>query len=466
MLTAIGPQAAIAYSRARPMTYQAELFEFLRIPSVSTQPAHEPDMQRAADWLHHMMEVAGLENVRVYPSVGKPIVYGDWLHAPGKPTVLFYGHYDVQPADDLELWDSPPFEPEIRKQNVYARGASDDKGQVMILLKAVEAYLQSNGALPVNVKFLLEGEEESGGKGLEAFIPENEALLSADIAFIADTAMADWDTPTIVYGLRGICQANIDVRTCKRDVHSGTYGGGINNPINALAHIIAQLQDRDGHVLIPGFYDNVRSFTDEERDMLAAFPLDEADFLTRIDARKTWGEPEYTLVERLGVRPTLDVNGIIGGYTGDGGKTIIPSRAHAKVSMRLVPDQHPERIAALFKSYVEQIAPDSVAVTVTILGKALASVSDYKIPAMKAAGQACDAVFGRGPVFKRGGGTLPIVAQLQQELALETIMLGFALPHDRIHAPNERFHLPNFYRGIETVIHFLAAYGALDGATA
>lgn len=451
--------AAIAFARSRPNTYLSELYDFLRIPSVSTRPEHVDDVKAAAQWLANNMEVAGLENIRIFPTIGHPVVYSDWLHAgDNKPTVLFYGHYDVQPADDLALWKSPPFEPEVRKDNIYARGASDDKGQLLMLVKAVEALLRADGALPVNVKFIVEGEEESGGKGLKQFIPEHSDRLSADVAFISDTTMATWDQPSIVYGLRGMCSVNIDVIGPKLDVHSGVYGGGINNPINALLHIIAQLIDEDGHILIPGFYDDVLPLEAEERERISQYPFDEEEWLRRILVTKPWGDPDFTTLERIGARPTLDVNGIVGGYTGDGGKTIIPSRAHAKVSMRLVPNQDPQDILEKVTRYVASIAPDSVKVELSAMGASQASLTNYHIPAMKAVEEACFTVFGRYPVYHREGGSIPITGQFQRDLGIETILLGFGLPHDRIHAPNERFYLPNYYRGIEAVIHFLVNY--------
>lgn len=458
----ISAETAVQFAQSRPNTYLSELYDFLRIPSVSTRPEHVEDVKVAAQWLADNMAVSGLENIRIFPTTGHPLVYGDWLHAGAdKPTVLFYGHYDVQPADDLGLWKSPPFEPEVRKENVYARGASDDKGQLLMLVKAVEALLRTAGRLPVNVKFIVEGEEESGSRGLRAFIPEHKHRLEADVAFISDTTMATWDVPAIVYGLRGTAAVNIDVVGPKLDIHSGVYGGSINNPVTALLHIVSNLVDENGHVLIPGFYDDVLPLSDEERERINAYPFDEKEWLRRILVKESWGEPGFSVLERIGARPTLDVNGFVGGYTGDGSKTIIPSKAHAKITMRLVPNQNPRDILAKFTRYVESIAPSSVEVSVNVRGGAEASVMDYHIPAMKAVEEACFSVFGRYPVFKREGGSIPIAGQFKQDLGIEAILLGFGLPHDRIHAPNERFYLPNFYRGIETVIHFLVNYAAI-----
>ncbi|UCC51254.1 MAG: dipeptidase [Anaerolineaceae bacterium] len=449
----------IQYVQHREQDHLAELKEFLRIPSVSTQPEHKEDMVEAARWLAQKMDEAGLEHCRVIETSGHPLVYGDWLHAEsGAPTVLVYGHYDVQPAEPFELWETPPFDPVVRGAYLYARGASDDKGQVFIHVKAVQAYLKTHGQLPVNVKFIVEGEEESGGSSLGAFIPQNMALLSADVALVSDTAMVNPNQPAIVYGLRGMVYMLMDLTGPAHDLHSGSYGGGINNPLNVLGHIIARLKDESGFILIPGFYDKVRPLSEKEREILSRFPLDEDVWLKETGAPMAWGEPQYTLVERLGARPTLDVHGIIGGYTGPGSKTVLPSKAHAKISMRLVPDQDPQEIARLFEQFVGEIAPPSVDVSVTMDAGALASITDYEIPAMKAASSAYGQVFGREPVFMREGGSLPVISQFQQHLGVETVLMGFGLPDDRIHSPNERFYLPNYYRGIQTSIHFLAEY--------
>lgn len=445
----------ISHVREHQSDYLAELIDFLRIPSISTQPERKEETAVAAQWLADKMTQASLENVEIIATQRHPLVYADWLHAGDAPTVLIYGHYDVQPAEPLALWESPPFEPTVRDDFLYARGSSDDKGQIFVHVKAVEAILKNNGRLPVNVKFIVEGEEESGGESLTAFIPQNKEKLAADVALVSDTAMVSAQQPAIVYGLRGMCYAFIDIVGPKRDLHSGSFGGGINNPLNVLGHLIAKLKDEDGHILIPGFYDKVRPLTDQEREILAKFPLDEAAWLAETGAPEPWGEPEYTLVERLGARPTLDVHGIIGGYTGPGGKTVLPSKVHAKLSMRLVPDQDPEEIGRLLKAYIAELTPSSVTVEVTVGHGAPASITDFNIPAMQAAAKAYAAAFGQEPVFMREGGSIPVVSQFQSELGLETVLMGFGLPGDQIHAPNERFYLPNFYRGIETSIHFL-----------
>ena len=455
-------QAALQHADENQKSHLEELLELLHIPSIGTQPQHNADTKAAADWLTNSMRKAALENVRIIPTAGHPTVYGDWLHAgQDAPTLLIYGHYDVQPPEPLEVWETPPFEPDIREGYIYARGSSDDKGQLYIHIKAVEAWLRSTGRLPLNVKFILEGEEESGSPNLNAVIRDNKKLLAADIVLISDTSIPSPEQPAIVYGLRGICSVLMDVTGPSRDLHSGSYGGGINNPLNALCHMIAKLKDEDGHVLIPGFYDKVRPLTDEERKLLAKSPLSEADWLKETGAPKAWGESEYTLIERLGARPTLDMNGVIGGYTGPGSKTVLPSTVHAKLSMRLVSDQDPKEIGELFRKYLATITPPSTKVNLTIREGAPASIVDYTIPPMKAAAAAYGEVFGREPVYTREGGSIPVVNQFKTILGLETILMGFGLPNDRAHSPNERFYLQNYYRGIRTSIHFLARYAEL-----
>ena len=446
----------LQYAQQQQDRHLAELLEFLRVPSVSTDPGHTTDTADAARWLAERLEAAGLENVQVIPTSRHPLVYADWCHAgSGAPTVLIYGHYDVQPADPLEKWVSPPFQPEIRDDYVYARGAADDKGQLYIHVKAVESYLSTAGSLPVNVKFIIEGEEEIGSGNLHAFIKDNAGQLAATSALISDTTMFGPGQPALVYGLRGNCHALVDVTGPARDLHSGTYGGSVNNPINALAHLIAKLKDERGHILIPGFYDRVRPLSLEERELLAGLPLDPEVWLRETGAPELWGEPEYTLAERIGVRPTLDITGIYGGYTGTGTKTVLPAHAHAKISMRLVPDQDPLEIAALFEQFVRAALPPSVLVEVHIAGASAPAMIDRDTPPMRAAAAAYTAAFDRPPIFMREGGSIPVVSDFQTQLGLPTVMMGFGLPGDRIHSPNERFFLPNFFKGIETSIRYL-----------
>ncbi|MCA9970555.1 MAG: dipeptidase, partial [Anaerolineales bacterium] len=395
----------LSYAQENRARFLEELIAFLQIPSVSTQPAHRGDVARAAEWLAGAMRAAGLENVRIIGTAGHPLLYADWLHAgAAAPTVLIYGHYDVQPAEPFELWETPPFDPVVKDDYLYARGASDDKGQVYVHVKAVEALLRANGRLPVNVKFIVEGEEESGGASLAAFIPQQKELLAADVALVSDTSILGPDQPAIVYGLRGPCYVLMDLYGPARDLHSGSYGGGINNPLNVLGRIMGRLQDDDGRVLVPGFYDRVRPLRAEERALLAELPFDEAAWLAETGAGATWGDPDYSLVERLGARPTLDFHGLVGGYTGAGGKTVLPAHVHAKFSMRLVPDQEPEEIGRLVEAYIRDMLPPGMRLEMHYHG-APASITDYTIPAMQAAAGAYESAFGKPPVFMREGGS-------------------------------------------------------------
>lgn len=446
----------LQYANDHQQAHLGELMDFLRFPSVSTLAARNDDTAATANWLAQAMTNAGLENVRVIPTRRHPLVYADWLHAGiAAPTVLIYGHYDVQPAEPLELWETPPFEPTIRDDYLYARGASDDKGQVYIHVKAVEAYLRTIGRLPVNVKFIVEGEEEIGSRNLHEFIPANRELLAADSALVSDTAMLGPGKPALVYGLRGNCHVILDLVGPARDLHSGTYGGGVNNPLNALGHLLAHLKDERGHIMIPGFYDRVRPLTLEERELLAHFPLDEVAWLRETGSPELWGEPEYSLVERISARPTLDVTGMYGGYIGEGTKTVLPSRAHAKISMRLVPDQDPAEILQLFERFVRSVLPPSITLNILHSGGAKAALVDRDTAPMRAAAAAYEAAYQRPPVFMREGGSIPVVNQFETDLQLPTVLMGFGLPGDHIHSPNERFYVPNFFKGIETSIHYM-----------
>lgn len=456
---------ALQHAQQNRERHLSELLTFLRQPSISTDPDYDAQTAATADWLAGQMSAAGLKNVRVISTQRHPIVYADWLNAGrSAPTVLIYGHYDVQPPDPLELWQSPPFEPAVRDDYLYARGASDDKGQLYIHVKAIEAYLSATGRLPLNVKFLIEGEEEIGSRNLHDFIHHNHDLLAADSALISDSAMLGPGQPALVYGLRGNCHLLLDLTGPARDLHSGTYGGSINNPLNALAHLIARLKDEKGRVMIPGFYDRVRPLSLEERELLASFPLQEEDWLAQTGAPELWGEPEYTLAERVGARPTLDVTGMYGGYTGKGTKTVLPSAAHAKISMRLVPDQDPTEIAVLFEEFVRATLPPSVRVAMEVAGLSRPAIIDRDTPVMRAAAAAYKATFDRAPIFMREGGSIPVVSDMETELGLPTVLMGFGLPGDRIHSPNERFFLPNFYQGIETSIRYLALLAAQSPA--
>jgi acetylornithine deacetylase/succinyl-diaminopimelate desuccinylase-like protein len=395
--------------------------------------------------------------VRIFFTEGHPVVFGQWMEAGEQaPTVLIYGHYDVQPADPLDEWRTEPFEPTVKDGNIYARGASDDKGQFFIHIKAVEAFLETEGRLPVNIKFMIEGEEEIGSPHLAEFIAEHREQLAADLALVSDSHILGPNQPSIVYGLRGLVYTQINVQGPDHDLHSGSFGGAVRNPANAVCNIVAALKDADGHITIPGFYDNLR-LTEDDRQLLADVPFDEAAFQGETGAPGLWGETGYTMLERISARPTLDVNGIWGGFMDEGGKTIIPARASAKISMRLVPGQDPERILHLFRDYVLELAPPEVTVEVQDFHSAAPVLIDRDLPAMEAAAEAYEKAFGRRPAFTREGGTIPVVAMLDDVLDIPTVLMGFGLPDDRLHSPNEKFNVDNFHRGIRTSIHFLDA---------
>ncbi len=448
---------AIDYANSHKEEHLNELMELVSIPSISTLRERIPDVRQAAQWVgDHMVEI-GLEDVRIFTTKGHPVVFGQWAKAgPDAPTVLVYGHYDVQPADPLEEWRTEPFKPTVQDGNLYARGTSDDKGQFLTHVKSVEAYLKTQGELPVNMKFIIEGEEEIGSPHLGDFIAEHRGRLAANLSLISDSAMLAPDQPSILYGLRGLVYTEVVVTGPDHDLHSGAFGGGVRNPANALAEIIAALKDSDGHITIPGYYDNVQ-LDAEERARLADVPFNEEAFRREAGVDKLWGEAGYSTVERIWARPTLDVNGVWGGFTGEGGKTIIPSQASAKISMRLVPEQDPDRVFKLFSEYVKEIAPAEVSVEVRSLHGAVPVLIDRNIPEMQAAVAAYEKGFGKAPVFTREGGTIPVVGMFAEMLEIPTILMGFGLPDDRLHSPNEKFNIDNFYRGIQTSIYFLDA---------
>ena len=446
----------LEYARANQDRFLTELKEFLSIPSVSTQPEHKPDIERAAAWLQDKLLAAGFPEAEVMPTPGHPVVYAEWLAAgPQAPTVLIYGHYDVQPPDPLELWDTPPFEPTIVGDDIFCRGASDDKGQLYVHVKAVETFKETAGAPPLNVKCIFEGEEECGSTNLEPFIREHQELLAADVAVISDTHILGKGLPSIVYALRGLVYVEVEVTGPDHDLHSGIYGGAVHNPINTLCAMIASLQDKNGRITIPGFYDKVRELRPEERAEMAKAPFKREAWLHEAGVKTDWGEPAYTIVERTTARPTLDVNGIWGGYIQPGAKTVLPSKAFAKISMRLVPDQEPAEITQLIQNHLTEIAPPTVNVEVRDLHGGEGAIVRRDSPAMKAAFRAYAEAFGKEPVFVREGGSIPVVATFQKVLGIETILIGFGLPDDRLHSPNEKFHLPNFYQGIETILYFM-----------
>lgn len=447
--------AALSYAQEHKDQILDELIEFVRIPSVSTDPEKKTEMQRAAQWVANQMHSLGFENVKILPTARHPVVYGESLKAGSdKPTVLIYGHYDVQPAEPLELWGTPPFEPTKHGENLYGRGASDMKGQVVASLKAVEAYAHT-GDLPINVKFIIEGEEEIGSPSLEKFLTENKDLLSCDFAINPDTGMIGADTPTITYGLRGLAYFELRVTGPEHDLHSGIFGGAVHNPAQALCELIAGMHDGNGRVTLPGFYDSVRSLDDEERAELARLPLDETFYLKQTGAPELFGETGYTAYERVGARPTLEVNGLLSGFTEEGSKTVLPAKAMAKISMRLVPDQNPDEVYQQFKRYLEENAPPTIRWELEDLNQGDAAITDCTMPGVVALSQAMEATWGKKPVYKREGGSVPVVAQMQKILGIESVLTGFGLPDDNLHAPNEKIHLPTFFNGIDTFIRYL-----------
>jgi acetylornithine deacetylase/succinyl-diaminopimelate desuccinylase-like protein len=437
-----------------------ELKQFLRIPSVSTLPDHAAEVQRAARFVASSMTAAGLEHVEIIATAGHPLVYADWLHAPGKPTVLCYGHYDVQPPDPLDEWISPPFEPTVRDGNLYARGAADDKGQMYSHIKAVEALRAVNGTLPVNLKFLIEGEEEMGGEAIAKYVAENPAKLKADVALVSDTELYAEGIPTLCVGLRGLIYTEIEARGPSRDLHSGIYGGAAPNAVFGLVELLSKLKDASGHIQIPGMYDDVRPPTPAEKHSWSILPFDEKEFLkTEVGSTRLTGEPGYSVFERTWARPTLEVHGIAGGFTGPGSKTVIPAKAVAKVSMRMVPDQKPEKIVAAYKKFVQDNTPAGIQTEVRVLGASPAISVNPDHHAIEVAARAFSDILGRETVFIRSGGSIPIVGDFATHLGIPTILMGFGLPDDGLHSPNEKYKIANYYAGIMTVAHFFEQYG-------
>jgi len=443
-------------------TYLEELKDYIRIPSISTDPAYKAEVLRAAEFLEGKLRDAGLKTERIQ-TAGHPLVYAEWLGAPGKPTVLFYGHYDVQPADPLELWRNPPFEPTVEGDKLVARGSTDDKGQSYTHVKAVAAMLAERGSLPVNVKFLVEGEEEAGGESIDRYVREDGGKrLAADAVMISDTSLYAPGQPSLIYGLKGLSYMEIKVTGPNRDLHSGTFGGAVTNPLNALCQIIAKLRDeKTGKILIPGFYDDVRPLEDWERKEFAGLPFDENQYRSELGVAELFGEEGYSTRERTWARPTCDVNGIFGGYMGKGAKTVLPSWGGAKVSMRLVPDQEPKKIAKLFTEYVQSIAPKSVTVEVELLHGADPVVVEAKGPIVDAAMEAMQEVWGARPVRIREGGSIPIVSTFASVLGAPVLLLGFGLNDDGLHSPNEKFNISHFYNGIRSVARLLDRLGDL-----
>ena len=430
-----------------------ELLDLLRIPSVSARSEHKPDMQTCAEAVKQHLLKAGVDKAEVYPTAGHPVVYGEKTIDPKKPTVLVYGHYDVQPPDPLELWQSGPFDPVIRDGKIYARGSADDKGQLFMHVKAFETIVNTN-TLPTNIKFIIEGEEEIGSPNLATFVKTHKDLLKADVILISDTAMLSLDTPSIDIGVRGLSYIEVEVTGPNRDLHSGVYGGAVANPITILAKMIASCHDANNHITISGFYDDVVEATRAERKLMAQAPYNEEEYKHDLGVKALWGEKGYTTNERTGIRPTIELNGIWGGYTGEGAKTVLPSKAHAKISARLVPNQSSKDITEKLLKYFRQIAPEGV----TVKAEEHHGGEPYMTPidskAYKAAAKAIEATFGKAPIPVRGGGSIPICALFEKELGIKIVFMGFGLDSDNLHSPNEKFNLANFYKGIETIPYF------------
>lgn len=428
--------------------YIDQLRAFLAIPSISALPVHASDVRRCAEWCVSELGRIGLKNAALHETPGHPIVHAEWLGAPGAPTMLFYGHYDVQPVDPLELWQTPPFDATVREGAIYARGAADDKGQIFMHLKAMEAHLAQPGALPINVKVMLEGEEEVGSANLDHFIASHRDLLAADVVVISDSPMFDRDVPSICYGLRGLAYLQIDLRGSSTDLHSGSYGGAVANPAMVLAQLLAQMKDRSGRIRIPGFYDKVVDVSPAERAEFSRLPFNEKRWAKEIGVPRPFGESGYSTLERKWARPTFEVNGLLAGFTGEGAKTVIPAVAMAKVSMRLVPDQDPDEISALFEAYLKKLAPKTVELKVTPMHGGKPWTTGLDNVWVQAAGRAIERGFGRAPVFVREGGSIPVVSTFQQVLGLPSVLFGIGLPGENAHAPNEWLDLGNFHNGV------------------
>ena len=454
------PPTTDQFIRQNEQRFLDELKDFIRIPSISTLPEHKPDVDRAAGFVAGSLKKAGLENVEIIPTAKHPLVYADWLHAPGKPTVLCYGHYDVQPPDPVELWHTPPFEPTERDGNLYARGSADDKGQMYMHIKAVEALFAVHGKLPINVKFLVEGEEEVGGESVAKYVAENKSKLKADVALVSDTSLYADGIPTLCTGLRGLVYTEIEANGPKRDLHSGLYGGAAPNPIFALIELIAKMKDASGKILIPGMYDDVAEPAPAEKKSWASLPFDEKEFLAKeVGSSQLTGESDRTVLERVWSRPTLEVHGIAGGFTAAGAKTVIPAKATAKVSIRLVPNQDPGKIVAAYKKFVKDNTPAGITTEGRMLSAGPAVVVNPDHPAIATASKVFAEMLGRPTVFIRSGGSVPIVGDFANHLGIPTVMMGWGLPDDGLHSPNEKYKISNFYNGIMTIAHFFEQYG-------
>jgi acetylornithine deacetylase/succinyl-diaminopimelate desuccinylase-like protein len=455
--------AVIDFVHTNRGRYLGELTEYLSIPSVSALAEHTADVRRCADWTADHLRAIGLQNVRIIETPGHPVVYADWLNAPGKPTVLFYGHYDVQPVDPVELWTTPPFQATVRDNELFARGATDDKGQLFVHVKALEAYLRQTGGLPINAKVIFEGEEEIGSPNLDQFVRTHKDELACDVVVISDSPMFEKGIPSICYGLRGLSYFQIDLRGTASDLHSGSFGGAVANPGFVLAQILTQMKDRGGHVKIPGFYDDVRELTEREREEFKKLPFNEKQYKKGLGAPKLHGETGYSTLERVWARPTFEVNGLLAGFTGEGAKTVIPATAMAKVSMRLVPNQDPDKISELFDAFVRKVAPRSVELKVTRMHGGKPWMTELDNAYVQAAARAIEQGFNKTPVYTREGGSIPVVATFQAELNAPTVLFGFGLPDENAHAPNEKLDLDNFYGGIIASAYLYEEIGRTRG---
>ena len=430
-----------------------ELQQFLRIPSISSDAAHKQDMVHATQWIAQTLTEVGIENVQVMETGNHPVVYGEWLHADNAPTVLIYGHYDVQPVDPIELWETPPFEPNIRDNKLYARGAGDDKGQVFMQIKAIEAIMKTENKLPINVKFIYEGEEEIGSPSLGAFIETHKELLTADLLLVSDTTLEGEGQPSICYGLRGLTGLQIDIKGPASDLHSGAYGGAVQNPLHALSELLASMHDSKGRISIEGFYDDIHPLTEEEMTTYQQLSDDEA-LKKQLDVTELYGETGFSTKARLSARPTLEINGLWGGYQGEGIKTVIPSEAHAKITCRLVPGQDPTKILQDIESHIEKHCPAGVTANVTLFDHANPFITSYQHPAIQAAGESLEKIYKQKVLYTRMGGSVPIVETFNNLLKLPVILMGFGLENENYHAPNEHFHLENFDKGMETLVDY------------
>lgn len=453
-------EAVQQFIQANRERFLSELLDFLRIPSISADTQYKSDVLKAATWLSNELTRIGMKGVEIVPTQGHPIIYGEKMVSTSAPTILIYGHYDVQPPDPLDLWDSPPFEPVIKNDRIYARGACDDKGQLYMHVKAIESML-SAGQLPCNVKVMFEGEEEVGSVNLGHFLKTHKERLGADVILVSDTSIIANDVPSITTGLRGLSYVEVEVTGPNKDLHSGVFGGAVANPANILCSMIASLHDADRHITIPGFYDDVEIVSDEERRQMNMAPFNEADYKRNLNVNALMGEKGYTTLERTSIRPTVEVNGIWGGYIGEGAKTVLPSKAFAKISMRLVPNQDPDKITELFTKHFISLAPPSVKVKVTPHHGGQPAVTPTDTLEYQAASKAMQQTFGKAPLPQRSGGSIPIVALFESILGIKTVLLGFGLDSDDIHSPNEHYGLFNFYKGIETIPYYFKYYAEM-----